>query len=167
MSPALNFMSTSSVGLREETVNWNTTYSISQTCSGRSVSARRPWIEIIPVGKKAGRKKSVSARRPWIEMYQVMCWVLTIFVGLREETVNWNWNVTFLISPPPVGLREETVNWNEESYEKDGKLYRRSPQGDRELKYLIALFQFPSPSVGLCEETVNWNGQHSDGMIRK
>ena len=58
------------VALRKESVDRNTSVVSSTGTIGKSLSARRAWIEMSGINcKTAETAKSLSARRAWIEIW--------------------------------------------------------------------------------------------------
>ena len=56
------------VALRKESVDRNIASKRYPAILGRSLSARRAWIEIIHTARKGSDNESLSARRAWIEI---------------------------------------------------------------------------------------------------
>ena len=77
---------------------------------GRSLSARRAWIEIVcACSGLSTAKRSLSARRAWIEMKGADIGHKMISVALRKESVDRNYAVQIIVVI----------------------MYGRSPQGER------------------------------------
>ena len=97
------------VALRKESVDRNRPGVPIPGPGGRSLSARRAWIEMPFCRRGYRRELSLSARRAWIEIAAVWAALAALSVALRKESVDRNF------------------------VQLGGKLAhgRRSPQGER------------------------------------
>ena len=78
------------VALRKESVDRNWMWEKLKKPCTTSLSARRAWIEISGVYRKAPPHASLSARRAWIEITIVAAFQRTTGVALRKESVDRN-----------------------------------------------------------------------------
>ena len=78
------------VALRKESVDRNRLPKKNKPPVGRSLSARRAWIEILLVYLALIRYLSLSARRAWIEITQRRDFKRLGLVALRKESVDRN-----------------------------------------------------------------------------
>ena len=77
------------VALRKESVDRNAA-AVCLPAYGRSLSARRAWIEIFDTLSGTFRLSSLSARRAWIEIYLIQFRNFAMCVALRKESVDRN-----------------------------------------------------------------------------
>ena len=78
------------VALRKESVDRNSKEDIHGKRKRRSLSARRAWIEIVWIAKRALETMSLSARRAWIEIRVYSGRHRRLKVALRKESVDRN-----------------------------------------------------------------------------
>ena len=78
----------------------------------------------------AGR--SLSARRAWIEISVVIIHILPFLVALRKESVDRNMMVVKVsMEVAEVALRKESVDRNSHLHDVALEIIGRSPQGER------------------------------------
>ena len=124
------------VALLTESVDWNSNSSKTYEILSRSLSSRRAWIEIWLLLKSNNIIKSLSSRRAWIE---IKIPFLNIFSGLsslssRRAWIEINANLLTLLFSA-----------------------RRSPHGERGLKYFHRWQLKQWEFVALLTESVDWN----------
>ncbi len=85
-------MSVTTVALRKESVDRNTAHSLNIPCWGRSLSARRAWIEIRNTVKYYARQKTVALRKESVDRNKDTCLSSKLMyqVALRKESVDRN-----------------------------------------------------------------------------
>ena len=79
---------------------------------GRSLSARRAWIEIVITAMTGQISVSLSARRAWIEICGGVSARPLVAVALRKESVDRNYQANAVDQILPVALRKESVDRN-------------------------------------------------------
>ena len=121
------------VALRKESVDRNRLPKKNRSSVGRSLSARRAWIEIRLADMSAAwNRLSLSARRAWIEISYGALAGASEIVALRKESVDRNkqcrngQNIK-----RRVALRKESVDRNNIVSASFRACTSRSPQGER------------------------------------
>ncbi len=104
------------VALRKESVDRNNPPIKPVEIGPKSLSARRAWIEISPAGCWRESRRSLSARRAWIEMEQSASYNSYLDVALRKESVDRN------IVLRPMGLGWEVVALRKESVDRNNTM---------------------------------------------
>ena len=80
---------------------------------------------------KTDTGKSLSARRAWIEIIDYIIDYVNDAVALRKESVDRNVFLTLTVRNVPVALRKESVDRNIQQVDDAFGTGGRSPQGDR------------------------------------
>ena len=89
------------VALRKESVDRNIEKEDNLSHDGKSLSARRAWIEILLPANETLFTTSLSARRAWIEIFQTAGQTLPLSVALRKESVDRNRGVLAPLAVTP------------------------------------------------------------------
>ena len=104
-----------------------------------SLSSRRAWIEILlHIQRIIQINASLSSRRAWIEIVCLAKSFMSACVALLTESVDWNvyqsafWHLWFWVA-----LLTESVDWNVLIRPIGMTTIRRSPHGERGLKYCM------------------------------